>query len=200
MLGSAIPGHPAGDWLAGAFPPIIRFELMAQEVTTIAGARDAVAKKIRFLMRTETMTISQMADRIGVTPEHLKYVVDGVSTPTVHLLEKVCATFNVKLDFFGKGIAQQLKESAVGPSMSKPAPSSSPLPFTPDAKKRKAQPIGVIPETKEESKPEKKRNFDLAELAAHHQALLECLMELKILPPERYMQKLADVRERSGLT
>ncbi len=171
---------------------------MTQEIPTIEISPETIAKKIRFLLRTESMTLAEMADRIGVNKEHLQYVVDGISKPTIHLLEKFCATFNVNLDFFGKGIEQAVKESRLGKPVQK-SPQHSPLPFTPDSKKRKAQPIGVIPKT-EEAKPKKKRQFDLAELAAHHQALLECLFELKIVPPDLYMKKLEDVRERAGLT
>ena len=142
--------------------------------------------------------MAEMAERIGTNKEHIQYVVDGVSKPTIHLLEKFCATFNVNLDFFGKGIEKAVRDSRLGKPASK-SPSHAPLPFTPYSKKKKVQPIGVIPQT-EDSKPKKKRQFDLAELAAHHQALLECLFELKIIPPDHYMKKLEDVRKRAGLT
>lgn len=170
---------------------------MSNDSKTLEAHSETIAKKIRFLLRTESMTLAAMADRIGVTQEHLRYVVDGISRPTTHLLEKICATFNVRLDFFGKGIEQMLRESRLGQPVASPA--TAPLPFTPEAKKKKATPIGMIPK-EPDPKPQKKRKFDLAELAAHHQALLECLIEQRVIPSDVYLKKLEDVRKRSGLT
>jgi transcriptional regulator with XRE-family HTH domain len=174
---------------------------MTERNTEAGAASERVAKKIRFLMRTESMTLDQMAGRVGVPPEHIRYVMDGVSPPTRHLLEKFCAAFHVHLDFFGKDIERQLAQppSAAPTASGKPTP---PLPFTPATQKRKAIPIGVLPAEKTtgqggDAKP--KRKFDLAELAIHHQALLETLIEKKIISREAYQERVDSVRKRAGL-
>ena len=44
-----------------------------------------------------------------------------------------------------------------------------------------------------------KRKFDLAELATHYQAVLEILIEKKLITSDDYEAKLSQVRDRSGL-
>jgi transcriptional regulator with XRE-family HTH domain len=167
---------------------------------------EPIAKKIRYLMHNQSLTVQQVAERIGVTAEHLKYVVDGISKPTRHILEKLCAAFNVKLDFFGKDLQTLLAEEP-------PADEESADPRSPaqahaaDRHKRKPGSAGQGAALKKGSATakaarnakRKKRKFDLAELAVHHQALLECLLEMKSIGAEKYAAKVAEVRRRLGL-
>lgn len=173
--------------------------------TSGQASRETVAKKIRFLMHNRSVTIPQMADRIGVTPDHLRYIVDGISKPTRHLIEKICAAFNVKPDFFGKDLLATLGGEPDEPRGASEPRRTPPLPFTPEGQRRKAIPIGVLPAASEgkgapgAGSEKKKRKFDLAELAAHHQALLEVLIEKRVIKSDDYSKKLEDVRKRAGL-
>ncbi len=60
------------------------------------------ARKIRFLLHTNTMTIQALANEIGVTNEMLREVVDEMSVPTPHLLQKICTFFGVRDDYFAE--------------------------------------------------------------------------------------------------
>ena len=138
------------------------------------------ARKLRFLLSNESVTIDSVARQVGFTPEQLQYVVDGASKPTRHLVDRLCEVFGVRPTFFGKDIDRALVSEPAGEIGGKPTG----VTFKPDGGE-------LIP---------KKRKFDLAELAAHHQALLECLFEKRILLPDDYEKKLVAVRTRAGLS
>ncbi len=78
------------------------------------------ARKIRFLLHTNTMTIQTLAHEIGVTNEMLREVVDELSVPTPHLLQKICTFFGVKDDYFGEAphaaLAPQARPATKPPS------------------------------------------------------------------------------------
>ena len=145
---------------------------------TQSSTQDTIARRIRFLLQTRSMTMGDLAQRIGVTREHMRYVLDGLAWPTKHFLEKVCAAFDVKMHYFGENLDELLSGTII-----------STTDFT--------DPISSD-EAKASSKKEK-RKFDLAEMATHHQALLEVLIAKKILLPDEYEKKLEDVRSRTGL-
>ena len=149
--------------------------------------RETIAKKIRFLLHNNSTTIEELSSRIGVTRENLRYVLDGLSWPTKHLLEKLCAAFDVRMDYFGANIEETLTGSVIGPA---DFDDPSDLSATPVHKKSV--------ESVDDEKP-RKRKFDLAEMAAHHQALLECLIEKKLITPDDYQTKVDNIRDRAGL-
>jgi transcriptional regulator with XRE-family HTH domain len=169
---------------------------------------EQIAKKIRFLLHNETITIKQMAERIGVELDYLKLVSDGLAKPTRHLLTKICTSFNLKMDYFesevlallgsGEDAGGREREEARGEEK----PQTLPLPFTPAGKKRQAVPVGTGAARSGKSTTgltKKKIQFNLAQMAAHHQALLECLIEKKLLAAADYQKKLNSVRQRAKL-
>ena len=154
-------------------------------------AQETISKRIRFLMQTRSMTMGDLAQRIGVTREHMRYVLDGLSWPTKHLLEKICVTFDVKMDYFGPNLDELLGGTVISTTDF----------IDPTAGDEEASASGQGSQGSQGGQAEKKskRKFDLAEMAAHHQALLEALVEKKILRPGEYEKKLKDVRARAGL-
>lgn len=165
--------------------------------TADRAALERVARKIRFLLNNESLTVRNLAARIGVSREYLKDVVDAHARPTRHLLIKLCSVFNVKLEFFGPAALDfEFEEEVDGNGVGGGPRSAS------------NAGVGVLPRStpqvgrgkrgkKEESK--KKRKFDLAELAAHHQALLDCLLEKRVFTADEYQKKLEEVRARARL-
>ena len=136
--------------------------------------------------------MGDLAQRIGVTREHMRYVLDGLSWPTKHFLEKVCAAFDVKMHYFGENIDELLSGTIISTTNFIDPTSSDDDKTSSDNDKTSSD------DDKTSSKKEK-RKFDLAEMAAHHQALLEVLIEKKLLLPDEYEKKLEDVRSRTGL-
>jgi transcriptional regulator with XRE-family HTH domain len=142
---------------------------------------EAIGKKIRFLLHNQAVTAARLSSEIGVTKDYLKDVLGGRAKPTRHLLNKVCAFFNVKSDFFGAEVNDILWEdpeddSEDGGDFDFESASGS------GGKSKR-----------------RKRKFDLAELAAHHQALLECLVEKRVIDSASYNKKVEDVRRRTKL-
>ncbi len=167
---------------------------------------EQIARKIRFLQHNQSITIKQMAERLGVEVNYLKEVVDGLAKPTRHLLTKICTIFNLKLDYFESEVLSLLgaqeDEEKKEENLEELKERTMPLPFTPEANKRKAVPVGTpVPHLQPQSPPVKKkrRKLNIAGLAAHHQALLECLIGKKLLSAQEYQKKVADVRQRAKL-
>ena len=156
---------------------------------------EQVAKKIRFLLNNESMSLRKLADRMGVQKEYLRDVLDARARPTMHLVNKLATVFDVKPEFFGHELKEILWED---PEEKKEAAEAAEL-----AKLKEA--ISVVPAESPSSGGSKKssskraRKFDLAELAAHHQALLECLIEKKVISAEYYSRKLNEVRRHAKL-
>ncbi|MBI4582586.1 MAG: helix-turn-helix transcriptional regulator [Planctomycetes bacterium] len=167
---------------------------------------EQIARKIRFLQHNQSITIKQMAERLGVEVNYLKEVADGLAKPTRHLLNKICAVFNLKLDYFESEVLSLLgaqeEEEKKEENLEDLKARTPPLPYTPEANKRKALPVGTpAPHLPPPAPPPKKkrRKLNIAGLAAHHQALLECLIERKLLSAQEYQKKVADVRQRAKL-
>jgi len=132
-------------------------------------------KKIRFLLHTNSMTIQQLAESLGVTKDHMREIVDEEAVPTPHLLHRICGVFGVREDYFGSAIKYVVPEP-------KPGLGSAPLP--------PGIATSVVPVAR------RKRKLDLAELAARHQALVDCLVAKKVLLPKEYQKRLDALRSK----
>ena len=156
---------------------------------------EQVAKKIRFLLHNESMTVKTLANRIGVQKEYLRDVLDARAHPTMHLVGKLSAVFDVKPEFFGDELKEILWEDPEETKEADEAIELAKLKATISVR----HPESPSPGGSKESGSKHTRKFDLAELAAHHQALLECLVEKKAISAKCYSRKLTEVRRRAKL-
>ena len=160
---------------------------------------ERIAKKIRFLLHNEALTVNNVAGRLGVPKEFLRDIVDAKARPTRHIMQKLCMFFEVKPEFFGEGIQELLWDDPEAGD-----DEMAGLEAAVQAQKAGVdQPANASstggPGKTPESPKKRRRKFDLAELAAHHQALLECLLDKKLIDREEYIAKVDDVRRRANL-
>ncbi len=138
-----------------------------------------LGKKIRFLLHTHSKTIQALAEELGVTRDSLREIVDEEAVPTPHLLHRICGVFHVKEDYFGEAV--------------QPRPSEQ-------SGKR---PLGISDKTAIGEKTmiaiarrQPRRKLDLMELAARHQALVDCLVAKKVIVLRDYQKRLDALRSK----
>ena len=170
--------------------------------TTTRDTLEKIAKKIRFLLQNESLTVNNLASRLGVSKEYLREVIDARANPTRNLIQKICTNFAVKPEFFGPAIRDILWEEPEEAT----ANDEGDLEKLEREIKQISQTVGVLPDEKaatsgkgKKTASKRRRKFDLAELAVHHQALLECLLQKKLICPDNYVRKVDDIRSHTKL-
>ena len=81
------------------------------------------AKKIKFLLRTGSTTVQDFADRMGITLESMRDILDEREWPTPGLIARMCTFFGVGETYFG--VPPLASEIPSGRTGSRPGKSSS---------------------------------------------------------------------------
>ena len=135
-------------------------------------------KKIRFLLHTHSKTIQELAEELGLTRDALREIVDEEAVPTPHVLHRICGIFRVKEDYFGRAVLPRA-----------PAKSAKPAGMAEKVAIGKKTMIAI-------ARRQPRRKVDLAELAARHQALLDCLVAKKAIVLRDYQKRLDTLRSK----
>src|SRR5262245_21256349 len=124
------------------------------------------AKKIRFLLHTHSMTVQQLSAELQVPLEYLQEVADEQAMPTPQLLHRICALFDLHENYFGEALRMRPEDVALVSDGATPGRG---------AKQPGGRGVGG------KSGIRRRRKIDLTELAARHQALVDCLIAKKVL-------------------
>ena len=126
-----------------------------------------ISRKIRFLLQTQGIGYKKVAVWLGVPYEHLRDILDGNTTPTKRVIQKISELCNVKPEFFlhdFNDLQQPTDPEEKSPDTTTEDPAKGPLTFK--------------------------------DLAIKVQALIECLVEKGIITPSEIRIKTEEVSSR----
>jgi len=158
------------------------------------------AQKIKFLMRTGGFSIYDLSDKLGVTTECLRDILDEREMPTPQLLYNVCTIFGVKEDYFEEAMRR-------GPRPRGDAEKEPVLERAPDRERPRsgapatARPAagGSAPVAVKEARPSARahRKVDLAEVVARQHALVDLLVSKNVFTRDEYETRLEILRAKA---
>ncbi len=148
-------------------------------------------RKLQFLIDTHHVTVQMLADSIGVPHKTLFEVLDGVALPTEGFIRKCAEYFEVPLEFVsGQGTSSKSKEGVTkSRSPQKTARASKEAKGTGRTRSSQRTPSRRSQEQASES-------LNVRTLAIRHQALLELLIEKRVLTPQEYHDQVKRIEER----
>ena len=132
----------------------------------------ALARKIRFLMETQHVTVPQLAERLGIRRSTIQDIVDRKAEASTNTLRQIAHYFGVDLDYF--------EESGVEPEG--PVPSLKP---------NRAATTAAAKEKAKEPEP-----LTLRTLAIRYQGLVELLVEKGVFTAAEYHDHIKRVENR----
>ncbi len=151
--------------------------MATQEPTSWDMQSTQTIRKIQFLVDTNHVTVSQVADTIGVPRSTLQDVLDGIAHASESLVRKCADYFGVTMEFI-TGIEAPAKKAAPLAHGRATSWGTTPAPAAP------------VPEKVAGS-------LNVRTLATRHQALVELLIEKGIVSARDYHDLVRKVEERS---
>lgn len=159
----------------------------------------AAVRRIRFLLENNRLPVHRAAELMGVRKSVLQDVLDRKNQPTEELLRKIAAYFDVELEFIC-GAEESVSSPGASASASK-GPTSTPKKASPEARTLgKATPAGSSSARSKGSPKKSSRGTKLntRSLASRHQALLELLLEKRVITAAEYHARIEEVENRRG--
>ncbi len=138
-----------------------------------------ILRKLQFLISTNNVTAQQLARTTGLSQKNVQEILDGVSLPTESMLRKCADFFGVTLEFVmgkddGKGAKQTAPRSHSSGSKSGAPPAGQTSP-------KAAAPSGPL---------------NLRTIATRHQALIELLIEKRVITAREYHDMVQKIEGR----
>ncbi len=146
------------------------------------------ARKIKSLLKTYTMTVQELSERLGVTLESLREILDERAMPTPRSLRRIASLFGVAHTIFG--------EAALSPPPPAPAERGDFDFAGPAHHGAPAAPARPAPGGARGQRLRRRKKLDLAELAARHQALLDLLLDKKVFTRDEFQMRLEIIRAK----
>ena len=170
---------------------------------------ESPARKIKFLLATNSMTVQSFAEKIGITLECLRDILDDREAPTPHLLRRVCEVFSLQDNFFGPAYDPENEDLDFGeadvPDMMTSlvqGKAHAAAGSKPGAEKgTMAQRLADIrrkpgPSSRGPLRHRHHRKIDMAELAARQRAILDLLISKKVLTQQEFETRLEILRAK----
>ncbi len=148
-------------------------------------------RKLQFLIDTHHVTVQMLADSIGVPHKNLFDVLDGVALPTEGFIRKCAEYFKVPLEFItGQEAPTESKDGGKKSRRSQNSGRDS---------KRVQGAERTRSSQRRPSRGQRTRtpeSLNVRKLAIRHQALLELLIEKRVLTPQEYHDQVKRIEER----
>jgi transcriptional regulator with XRE-family HTH domain len=146
------------------------------------------ARKIKHLLKTYSMTIQELSERLGITLESLREILDERAAPTPRLLKRICSLFGVGEALFNEFLREDFdfsdapaESDAAAPLKGKPAALTGP---------GRSAAAGKGPRMRHNKK------IDLAELFIRQQVLFELLLDKKVFTRDEYQMRMEIIRAK----
>lgn len=154
-------------------------------------------KKIKGLLKNCSLTVQDLADRLGITVESLRDILDEREFPTTHILRRICKLFGLPEKYFGSALASdgQSEEEAeeLPTNLLREFQASAHGPRTPAPRPSRGAPDPV---TRAVHRSHRRRKLDLAEIAARFQALLDLLVDKQLITRDEFQMHLEIIRAK----
>ncbi len=158
-------------------------------------SQDSPARKIKFLMRNYSMTVQSLSEKVGVTTECLRHILNEEEIPTPHILYQICGLFNLNESFFGDALRPQSKSAAQREDglLEIPGGAKHMGQMTMAADRLLSEIGGKMRKSLNERH---RKTLDLADLAARQQVILDLLISKKVFTKSEYDTRLEILRAK----
>jgi len=171
-----------GKVQAASFP-ITRCLSKGEQESTVDN-KEHPARKIKFLLKNYSMSPQVFTEKIGITMESLRDILDEREMPTPHILYKICNLFNLSEGYFGNALRS--------------------LPGTTSRRGKNKGSVTIaadelVKELRSKTGLSRNSNNKLdmaADLAARHQALVDLLVSKKVITSGEYHTRLEILRAK----
>jgi hypothetical protein len=165
------------------------------------------ARKIKFLMRTGSFTVPALSEKLGITTECLREILDEQEMPTPHLLYGICNIFGVKEDYFEEALRPRRPDRPRPPAAGEeaeekeiqvpvPAEVKASRPGAPAAKSSPPRERPAAASAKALRPRTGRRKLDLAEIVARQHALVDLLIAKNVFSRDEYETRLEILRAK----
>ena len=145
------------------------------------------ARKLKQLLKTYTMSVQELSEKLGITLESFREILDERAWPTAHLLRRVCSLFGVGEAMFGEFLREDFDFTS---------PPTQPAAAAAFKGKPPAGPAGRSPGPARGLRLRRKKKLDLTELFVRHQVLFELLVDKKVFTREEYQMRMEIIRAK----
>lgn len=157
------------------------------------------ARKVKQLLKTYSMTVQELSEKLGITLESLREILDERAMPTAHLLRRISSLFGV-----GEAIFDEFLPLSRSPVT---GTGRDDFDFTPGAAKPPAAlslkgkaPGGAGPgrpiAAGKGARLRRHKQVDLAELFIRQQVIFELLIDKKVFTREEYQMRMEIIRAK----
>ena len=156
------------------------------------------ARKIKQLLKTYSMTVQEVSEKLGITLESFREILDERAMPTAHLLRRISSMFGVGEaifdEFLPSGSAERggtLGDFDFSPGTAKPAGG---LPLK--AKGAPGAGPGRSIAAGKGTRLRRQKKLDLAEVYIRQQVLFELLIDKKVFTRDEYQMRMEIIRAK----
>jgi transcriptional regulator with XRE-family HTH domain len=156
------------------------------------------ARKIKQLLKTYSMTVQEVSEKLGITLESLREILDERAMPTAHLLRRISSMFGVGEAIFDEFLPSPSPASGRGrDDFEFPAGGAKPaaaLPFK--GKSVAGAGPGRSIAAGKGTRLRRQKKLDLAEIYIRQQVLFELLMDKKVFTRDEYQMRMEIIRAK----